>query len=49
MKEVKSGFFCKAADLESGAKLINVYDASGNYKLKKGRMVFFDTKWKTIY
>lgn len=36
-------------DLNSGAKLIQVYDKNGSPKLKRGRFCFYDTKWKTVY
>lgn len=49
MKEVKKGKFVKKVDLDSGAKLIPVYNAAGGFALIKGRLCFYDTKWKTIY
>ena len=40
--------FVKTDELNSGAKLILVYSATGAALLKKGRFCFYDTKWKTI-
>lgn len=41
--------YIKSADLNSGAKLILVYNKSGEPILKKGRFCFYDTKYKTIF
>lgn len=49
MIKITSREYVKAEDLDSGAKLILVFNKSGKPLLKNGRFRFYDTKYKTIF
>ena len=49
MVKVTKTAWVKKEELESGAKLILAYTENGGLLLKKGRVCFYDTKWKTVY